>query len=267
MKERAALYLRKVAGTVTFWFAGACLVLSVCLLVVNGIGTGVGASGFHTIRSEGSAPHARATVGSTNQPVGAHTYWGTDDVPPLPKPHESTPPAPPARQPSSPSPAQPVVSQVSTPPTRTGGDTGTTTTPARARRPARPWSGDDLRLHGGHRLPCGLRRARLHLRVPGLLARPPGHDVRQRSRRLRQRAPHRHRGSVCRGLHERGVQFLGPDGSFRCSHRSLRSLHLKQVRSYASSCMTAVSRRADATLSSQGRGPRSSVAAPRRSSR
>ena len=112
MEKRAALYLRHVAGTVTFWFAGACLVLSICLLVVNGIGTGVGASGFHTLRSEGSAPHARATVVSTNQPVGAHTYWGTDDVPPLPKPHESTPPAPPVVT----VPAQPVVSQVSTPP-------------------------------------------------------------------------------------------------------------------------------------------------------
>ena len=108
MGERAALQRRRPVGAGTLGFAVACLLLSLCLVLLNGIGTGVGASGVRTSRSHGSAVRARATVVSTNRQFSSH-YWGSDDVPPRPKPPESAPPTA--------SPAAPATeSQVSTPP-------------------------------------------------------------------------------------------------------------------------------------------------------
>ena len=108
MGEQAALQRRRPVGAGTLGFAVVCLLLSLCLVLLNGIGNGVGASGVRTSRSHGSAVHARATVVSTNRQFSSH-YWGSDDVPPRPKPPESAPPTA--------SPAAPATeSQVSTPP-------------------------------------------------------------------------------------------------------------------------------------------------------
>jgi hypothetical protein len=112
--EQAAVDRRGPVGTGTLWFAGASLVLSFCLLMLNGVGVGVGATGVHASRSDGVSAHKRVAVVSTNSQANSNysnysNYWGTDDVPPRPKPHES---APPAATPAAPAPAI----QVSTPP-------------------------------------------------------------------------------------------------------------------------------------------------------
>jgi hypothetical protein len=109
VEEHAARHRRGPIGMGTSCFAGACLVLALCLLVFNGIGTGVGASGVHASQSDASSAHARVAVASTHAQVSSQ-YWGTDDVPPRPKPPESVA--------ATDSPvAQPAVSEVSaTPP-------------------------------------------------------------------------------------------------------------------------------------------------------
>jgi hypothetical protein len=101
--EQAALQRRRPVGAGTVAFAVACLGLSLCLVVLNGLGTGVGASGVRTSRSDGSAAHARATVVSTNSQFSSR-YRGTDDIPSRPKPPETAPPTVP-----------PTASQVRTP--------------------------------------------------------------------------------------------------------------------------------------------------------
>lgn len=92
MGEQAALQRRRPVGAGTLGFAVACLLLSLCLVVLNGIGTGVGASGVRHSRSHGSAAHARATVVSTNRQFSSR-YRGTDDVPLRAKAPEAAPPA------------------------------------------------------------------------------------------------------------------------------------------------------------------------------
>ena len=84
MGEQAALDRRGPVGTGTLWFAGASLVLSFCLLVLNGVGVGVGATGVHASRSDGSSAHTHVAAVSTNSQANSNysNYWGTDDVPP-----------------------------------------------------------------------------------------------------------------------------------------------------------------------------------------
>ena len=107
MPEHTALQVRRPVGAGTLGFAVGCLVLSVCLVVLNGSGTGVGASGVRASRSHGSAVRVHAAVVSTNRHFSSR-YLGNDDVPPRPKPIEPTPPTAP--------PAPPAAIQVSTTP-------------------------------------------------------------------------------------------------------------------------------------------------------
>ena len=104
MEEQAVLSGRRQVGAGTLCFGAACLVLSLCLLMLNGVGAGVGATSFGSSLDQGSAAQARAALVSTSRHVSSH-YWGTDDVPPTPKPHVSAPPpAAPVAAPVSPTP-------------------------------------------------------------------------------------------------------------------------------------------------------------------
>lgn len=109
MAEQTALQARRPVGAGTLGFAVGCLVLSLSLVVLNGIGTGVGASGVRMSRSHGSAVHVHTTVVSINRHFSSR-YPGDNDVPLRPKPklpEIATPAA---------SPAPPTASQVATTP-------------------------------------------------------------------------------------------------------------------------------------------------------
>jgi hypothetical protein len=90
-------------------------------------------------------------------------------------------------------------------------------------------SGNRVRMRRRSHLSCGLLGTGLHLRVPGERAGPRGYDVHRPARRLRQRASHRNSGCLSRGVHERGIQLVGPDRVVRRSHRSLRRLPLTEA--------------------------------------
>jgi hypothetical protein len=87
--EQAALHRRGPVGAGTLWFASACLVLSLCLFVLNA--AGVGALGVRTSQSDGTVMPAHATVNWTNRLVNAQSR---PTVPETTRP--TTAPAPPA---------------------------------------------------------------------------------------------------------------------------------------------------------------------------
>ena len=108
MAEPAALHVRQPVRPGTLWFAGVCLVTALCLVVFDGIGTGVGASAVMNSRSDHRVGHAHGALVSTIHQVSSRSQ-GTDDVPPRTKPDNlvatSSPvPAPPV----SPVPAPPI---------------------------------------------------------------------------------------------------------------------------------------------------------------
>lgn len=105
MGEHTALPRRRSVGSGTAWFAGACLVLSLGLVVFNGIGTGVGASAVRSSQSHSARAHSDAAVVDTTRQVSSH-YWGTDDVPPARKPPVSVAPTPAPTSAAQPAPAQ-----------------------------------------------------------------------------------------------------------------------------------------------------------------
>jgi hypothetical protein len=87
-KQEAGQRRRSVrAGTL--WFSGLCLATSLCLVALDGVGTGVGASGASRTKAAHLTAHLvvhdkNATASRSRQL--SSRYWGTDDVPPPPKP-------------------------------------------------------------------------------------------------------------------------------------------------------------------------------------
>ena len=104
MGEQAALHRRGPVGAGTLWFASACLVLSLCLFVLNA--AGVGALGVRTSQSDGTVMPAHATVNWTNRLVNA----------------QSRPTLPETTRPTT-APAPPAASQVTTPPSASAAPT------------------------------------------------------------------------------------------------------------------------------------------------
>jgi hypothetical protein len=102
MGEDAALHRRRPVGAGTLWFTGACLMLSLCLVVLNGVGSGVGASSVPPARSASLTVHRTAAhpggTATSDVPPRHARLGGTDDVPPPRKP--PTPALTPATPPS-----------------------------------------------------------------------------------------------------------------------------------------------------------------------
>jgi hypothetical protein len=83
-----------------------------------------------------------------------------------------------------------------------------------------------VRLWGCPDVSVGPLCSRFPLRVPGLRAGPPSHDVHRRCRHLPWSPPHRHQRSVRGGVYERSVELLGAGRSSKRPNRPLRVLQL-----------------------------------------
>jgi hypothetical protein len=122
---QTALHRRGPISAGTLWFTGTCLVLSLCLVVVNGIGTGVGATGTRPARSYTTIASPVAANASTSGHVSSYLSRMVDfqprsePAPPTPAvsvPSPATAP-PPISEPSTGAGAVPTpVSEVSSPP-------------------------------------------------------------------------------------------------------------------------------------------------------
>ena len=119
MGTQTALHPRGPISAGTLWFTGTCLVLSLCLVVLNGIGTGVGATGTRPTRS----------YSSTASPVAANASTSVHVSPLLSRivafqPHSEPAPPPP------PTAATPVPSPVTAPPSTSEPSIGAGAVPA-----------------------------------------------------------------------------------------------------------------------------------------
>ncbi len=108
MGEQAALGRRAPVRAGILWFTGICVLLSLSLVVFDGAGNGVGASGAGNAHGNRAAAHTSGTIVSTVQPAGQHAASSTTTTTPAPTTtttsSTTTTTAPPPQPPPAPPP-------------------------------------------------------------------------------------------------------------------------------------------------------------------